>query len=188
MRTLSFHVPRCRRQAFPSSWLPGAVALVLALVLSACNLGTPTSPNDASELTGQNPNSTPSFSGTIVLTGGGEAPANDTTDFLVTATVNDSAGRPVQNGTLINFSTTLGTVRAFGADPATAGSSAQLVLFNGVATVAVRSAVPGTAVVSAWIADVAAGVNVRFTEDPLQLPRMSCDLDHQYSHDVGESI
>jgi hypothetical protein len=139
-----------------------ASVLALVLALAACpGLSDPASPDTS--LTGTNPNATATFSGVITLNGGGGAvPADGTSDFLVQAVITDNTGAPVANGVVVNFATSLGSVRASGSDPATAGSSTPVSTFEGKAVVALRSTAAGVANVTAWIADVARTVTVRF--------------------------
>jgi adhesin/invasin len=70
----------------------------------------------------------------------------------LTATVTDQFGNFVANGTVVNFTTSLGTL---------SGSSATTV--NGVATVTLSSTLPGVAVVTATVGSVSATVEVTFT-------------------------
>lgn len=143
--------------------------LLLVLAAGACSTSDPSSPNTPTELTGQTPNEGATFSGTISIGGSTTVPADDTTDGFLTAQVLDSQGRPVANGTLVNFSTSLGTVRPVGSDPATAGASTQVAAWGGEASVALRSATPGTAVITVWVANVVRTLTVTFSELPQQL-------------------
>jgi hypothetical protein len=137
------------------------VVLLLVSLLGCPGFDDPASPNNT--LTGPNPNATGSFSGVISITGqAGSVPADGTTDVLVGARAVDAAGNPIANGIAINFATSLGTIRASGADPATAGSSTPVVSFEGQAVVAVRSSASGVAEVTAWIADDASMVTIEF--------------------------
>ncbi len=151
-----------------SRGLRAVVLLVAAVVLAGCpGLSDPASPNTG--LTGTNPNATATFSGFISLAGGGgNAPADGATDVLIQATITTPSGAPVANGVVVNFSTSRGTVRVNGSDPATAGSSTPVVTFEGRAVVALRSTSSGSADVTAWIADVARTVNVDFDYVPIE--------------------
>jgi len=144
-----------------------ASAILLLVVLVGCpGFDDPAGTNRA--LTGNNPNAGATFSGVISLSGqASTVPADGATDVLVGATVVDSAGNPIANGIAVNFATNLGTVRANDKSPLTAGSSTRVVAFEGKAVVAVRSAASGTAVVTAWIADVASTVTIDFEQVPL---------------------
>lgn len=157
-----------RRSAFTLHQSAAASVVWLLLFLVGCQgLNDPAAPN--STLTGNNPNATATFAGVITLNGqGGTVPADGTTDILVSARALDAAGNPIANGIAINFATTLGSVRASGADPTTAGTSTPVISFEGKAVVAVRSAASGTAEVTAWIADVASRVVIEFERVPLQ--------------------
>lgn len=141
-----------------------AIVLLLLAAVPACKgLSDPTSPNSPANLDGQNPNEFPTFSGTITLGGAAYGGVADgLTDTFITAVVRDLSGDPVANGTPIGFSTTMGTVRAVGADPATAGQAASTFVFNGTVAIAVRSANPGDALVTAAIANVASSALVSF--------------------------
>jgi predicted extracellular nuclease len=72
----------------------------------------------------------------------------------LTATVTDQFGNFVANGTVVNFTTSLGTL---------SGSSATTV--NGVATVTLSSTLPGVAVVTATVGSLSATAQVTFTPD-----------------------
>ena len=160
-------IPSRRKASSPSRSAATGVALLLVLLMGCPSLNDPSAPN--SSLTGNNTNTTATFSGVISLNGqGGSVPADGATDVLIGARIVDAAGNPVANGITVNFATTLGTVRANGSDPATAGSSTPVVTFEGRAAVAVRSAASGTAEVTAWIADVASRVVVQFSQVALQ--------------------
>ncbi len=155
------HTPGGRRYA-------AACLATLLVGLTACQgLNDPAAPNNT--LTGTNPNATATFSGVISLNGqGGRVPADGTTDILVQARAVDAQGNPIANGIAVNFATNLGTIRANGADPTTAGSSTPVVTFEGVAAVAVRSSLAGTAEVTAWIANVASRVTIDFERVALE--------------------
>jgi adhesin/invasin len=73
----------------------------------------------------------------------------------LTATVTDQFGNFVANGTVVNFTTSLGTL---------SGSSATTV--NGVATVTLSSTLPGVAVVTATVGSVSVTRLVTFTTGP----------------------
>jgi predicted extracellular nuclease len=73
----------------------------------------------------------------------------------LTATVTDQFGNFVANGTVVNFTTSLGTL---------SGSSATTV--NGVATVTLSSTLPGVAVVTATVGSLSATRLVTFTTGP----------------------
>lgn len=154
-------------RAFPAA--PAlATAAVLLAVTAACNVDSPTSPNQPVELTGQNGNETATFSGSVTIFGGGSALAGSGTDIAVAVEVKDLQGNPATNFTPVNFSTSLGTIRAADADPATAGNTTQIASFAGRATVLLRSDTPGSATVTAWIANVVASTFVTFDpEDPV---------------------
>ena len=151
-----------RRDARTSRPLAAAcVAFLLAFLVACHGLNDPAAPN--SSLTGNNPNTAGTFSGVISLDGQDvTVPADGTSDVLVRAQAVDAAGNPIANGIAVNFATDLGTVRANGADPTTAGSSTPVTTFEGVAVVAVRSSTAGTAEVTAWIANVASRVTIDF--------------------------
>lgn len=144
-----------------------SVALLLVFLVGCPGLNDPASPNNA--LTGTTPNATGTFSGVISLNGqGGRVPADGTTDVLVRAVAVDTAGNPIANGITVNFATNLGTIRANGADPATAGRSTPVVTFEGVAVVAVRSSLAGTAEITAWIANVSSRITIKFERVALE--------------------
>lgn len=130
-------------------------AAVLVFTLAACKAATPTSPNTPTQLTGQNPNETPTFNGTLTLFGGGVAPANGATDVAIVVEVKDGSGNPAANLTPVTFSTTLGTIRASGTDPALAGSAVQVTTWSGQAGALLRSDAAGSAVVTVSIGDKA---------------------------------
>ena len=167
MRAYAKSRPRAR--APRALGLAAAGLMALGLIAGACDTTSPSSPNSAIELTGQNPNEGATFSGTISIGGSTTVPADDATDGLLTATVLDAQGRPVANGTPVSFSTTLGTVRPMGADPATAGTITQVAAWGGEATVLLRSAAAGTATVTVWVANVSRTLSVTFTDLPQQL-------------------
>ncbi len=155
----------CERQStMRCGILAGALALTLAI--AACDAGSPSSPNSPTQLTGQNPNETASFSGTISIIGTSTVAADGQTDAIVTAVARDLQGNPVTNGTPFSFSTSLGTVRAAGTSSSGATGAVQLVSFGGEATVAVQSEFAGDATVVVWIADVSANTSVRFLATP----------------------
>jgi len=147
-----------------STWTALALLCALLLLVPACKgLTDPATPNNPSDLDGQNVAETPSFSGSITLGGRAYAGiADGLTDTFVTARVLDEAGNPVANGTPISFQITMGTVRPLGSDPAQAGQSTETVVFNGETAVAVRSASAGSALVTAVIANVASSASVDF--------------------------
>lgn len=141
------------------------VALAVALLVvgaGACKAADPTSPNSPTQLTGQNPNESATFSGTLTLFGGGSAPANGLTDVGVVVEVKDAQGNPAQNLTQVTFSTSLGTIRASGTDPLTAGSAVTVTTWGGNAGALLRSETAGTAVVSVSLADKVASATVEF--------------------------
>lgn len=140
-----------------------AVTLIGLLFVQACDTTTPSSPSSAGELTGQNTNVAATFSGTITVVGAASAPADNASDAVLTAEVLDRNGNPVANLTPVNFSTTLGTVRAPGDDPVTATSAVQVITFGGLAQVLLRSSVAGDAIVSVSVADVVRSVQIEFT-------------------------
>lgn len=146
----------------------GHLGLGLLLVLApiACKANAPTSPNMPASLDGQNTNEAPTFNGSITVFGGGTAPADGVTDVAMVVEVRDRQGNPAQNFTPVGFSTSLGTVRAPGTDPTTAGSAVQVTTFGGQAQVLLRSEISGTARVTAWIADVASTALVEFEAGP----------------------
>lgn len=148
------------------SWSRLVVALLLVFVAVGCNATTPTSPNMPASLDGQNPNEDASFSGSITLFGGGSGTADGVSDVPIVIEVRDRQGNPAQNFTPVTVSTTLGTVRAPGDDPDTAGSSVQVASFGGQAQVLVRSTSSGIAQVTAWIADVASTAFIQFEAGP----------------------
>jgi len=155
-----------RKTSVPRRSAALGVVLLLVLLVGCPGFNDPAETNRA--LNGNNPNAGATFSGVISLSGqASTVPADGATDVLVGATVVDSAGNPIANGISVNFATDLGTVRAYGANPLTAGSSTPVVAFEGKAVVAVRSAASGTAVVTAWIADVASTVTIDFEQVPL---------------------
>jgi hypothetical protein len=134
---------------------------MLVALIGCPGLDDPAAPTTG--LTGNNPNATATFRGVISLSGaGGSVPADGATDVLVGARIVDEFGNPIANGIVVNFATDLGSVRASGADPTTAGSSTPIVTFEGRAVAALRSSSAGTAAVTAWIADVASSVQVVF--------------------------
>jgi len=150
-----------RRITRPGRWSAASVVLLLVFLVGCPGLNDPAGPNNA--LTGTTPNTTGTFSGVISLNGqGGVVPADGTTDVLVRAVAVDASGNPIANGIVVNFATDLGTIRANGADPTTAGKSTPVTTFEGVAVVAIRSTSAGTAAVTAWIADVASQVTIQF--------------------------
>ena len=165
---------RSERARGKQRWLQGCraaalVALAAILVVAGCNLNKDAdSPTAPAQLTGQNPNEDAVFNGTIILSAtNAESFADGITDFILNIFVRDDQNNPVQNGTLINVSTSLGTVRPPGADPATAGSFAQLAVFSGQLSIAVQSLFAGTATVNAWIANVGVSARVLFKPTPL---------------------
>jgi len=162
------HLMSSRQKASaPRRSATAGVLLLLVLLLGCPGLNDPATPNSA--LTGNNQNAAATFNGVISLNGqGGAVPADGTTDVLVSARVVDASGNPIANGISVNFATTLGTIRANGSSPTTAGSSTPVVAFEGRAVVAVRSASSGTAEVTAWIADVASRVTIQFDRVALQ--------------------
>ncbi len=144
-----------------------SVVFLLLVLVSCSGLSDPAGPNNS--LTGTTPNTSGTFSGVISLAGqGGSVPADGTTDVLVRASAVDTSGNPIANGIAVNFATNLGSVRASGADPTTAGASTPVTTFEGVAVVAVRSSSAGTAEVTAWIADVASRVTIDFERVALE--------------------
>jgi len=141
-----------RKTSVPRRSAALGVVLLLVLLVGCPGFNDPAETNRA--LNGNNPNAGATFSGVISLSGqASTVPADGATDVLVGATVVDSAGNPIANGISVNF--------------ATAGSSTPVVAFEGKAVVAVRSAASGTAVVTAWIADVASTVTIDFEQVPL---------------------
>ncbi len=161
------HLMTSRRTGSGRRRYAAGVVLLLVLLAGCPSLGDPSAPNNA--LTGNTPNATGTFSGVISLDGqGATVPADGTTDVLVRARAVDASGNPIANGIAINFATTLGTIRASGSDPATAGSSTPVASFEGQAVVAVRSAASGVAEVTAWIADVASRVVIEFERSALE--------------------
>lgn len=149
-----------RRHPFTS--LAVAVA-VLALGLTACKPAAPTSPNSPTVLTGQNENEQPTFNGTLkIFGGGGRAPADGLTDVAIVVEVFNEDGAPVQNLTPVTFSTSLGTIRASGTDPATAGTAVTVNTWAGQAGALLRSEFSGEAVVSISVADHVRTTRVQF--------------------------
>jgi hypothetical protein len=98
---------RHRRYA---GWKTLAVCLLVVSALSVgCSLDNPTSPNTASDLTGQTINQQFSFSGTIgVFNFTATVVADDTSTVTVTAEIRDSAGNLIPNLTQVTFTTNLG--------------------------------------------------------------------------------
>ncbi len=140
---------------------------VVALSLS-CKTNDPSAPTAPVDLTGNTPNITGTFSGLISVSGGGTGSADGLTDLIINVRVRDASGNPVANGTPVNVSIDIGTIRLFGADPATAASSVRAGTFEGNASFAVRSTVSGSGTVTAWIADVATVLRVTFDRVPLE--------------------
>lgn len=151
-----------------SRWLLVAVCVAVLFAAQACDTDSGSSPTTPANLTGQNPNTAATFSGTISIAGGGTAPADFATDVVVAVDIRAADGNPVANGTPVWFTTTLGTVRTAGMAPATAGSSVQAIAFGGIATVALRSAVAGTATLIVTVGDKSQTLNIRFTD--VQVP------------------
>ncbi len=145
------------------------MVLIAVLALSpACKTNDPTAPTAPVDLTGNTPNVAGTFSGLISVTGGGIGSADGLTDLIINVRVRDDNGNPVANGTPVNVSIDIGTIRLFGADPATAASSVRAGTFEGNASFAVRSTVTGSGTVTAWIADVATVLRVTFDRVPLE--------------------
>ena len=151
---------------------PGAMLLMVLMAVAAlplaCKTNDPSAPTAPIDLTGNTPNVAGTFSGLITVTGGGVGSADGLSDLVINVRVRDAAGNPVINGTPVNVSVSIGTIRLFGADPATAASSVRAGTFEGNASFAVRSTVTGSGSVTAWIADVASVLNVTFDRVPLE--------------------
>ena len=157
---------RRRRSAtfMASAW---ALLMLLAIALPGCDLTSPTSPNNASALTGQATNQQFTFNGTIsVTTSASTVSADDLTAVTITADVRDPSGNPIPNLTTVTFTTNLGVFNLGGEafTQATAGT------FNGLAQVALQSygRAAGTATVTAQIGTTAGSTQVTFEPAPLQ--------------------
>ncbi len=142
--------------------------MALAAFSLACKTNAPTAPTAPGDLTGNTNNTAGTFSGVITIAGGGVGSADGLSDLVINVRVRDASGNPVNNGTPVNVAVDIGTIRVFGADPATAASSVRAATFEGNVSFAVRSTVTGSGTVTAWIADVTSVLGVTFDRVPLE--------------------
>ncbi len=136
--------------------------LLLVAALSGCDLTTPSSPNDASDLTGQTNNQTFVFTGTLSVSSlASTLSADDTSTVLFIVEVKDSSGGPIQNLTTVGFSTDLGAFNVGGS----LFSAAQVTTFNGSAEILLQSAnrQTGTATVTAGLGTVSSSSSITLT-------------------------
>ena len=115
-------VPTRRRRPLPFDVLLAITALLLALVVSGCDTA---------------PLLAPTQSTLSLVAAAQRAPLNSEVEIL--ATVQENSGTPVQNGTLVTFTTTLGTLQPRQAT--TVGGTARTILQTGT--------VSGTATINA---------------------------------------
>jgi hypothetical protein len=133
----------------------------LVLVFAGCKGESPTAPSTTTTPTSTiGGGSTPPATVNINLGVTNATPQVNSTS-VITATVTDSSGQPVANGTAVEFDTNLGTF--------TEGNAQTLIrtTTNGVATVTLTSALAGPATVSAIVANVKKTTTVTFSAIPV---------------------
>jgi hypothetical protein len=165
-----------RRRAHAKVMTSALCLLLISTLMAGCDLNNPTSPNNASQLTGQNTNQSFSFSGTITVSkSAGSVDADDVTTVTIIATVRDASGNPVPNLTTVTFSTDLG---AFFVEEQTSGDAGtvrivspvfQATTFNGQAQAEFQSSgrIIGTARITASLGGVSGSTTVALEPAPV---------------------
>ena len=156
-----------RRRGNARFMVSASCVLLLVTVLPGCDLTTPSSPNDPSNLTGQTANQTFTFTGTLNVSSAADTlAADDTSTVLFVVEVKDSSGGPIQNLTTVGFSTDLGAFIVGGLLFATA----QVTTFNGTAEIFFQSAnrQTGTATVTASLGTVSSSSSITLTPAPVE--------------------
>jgi len=161
-----------RRRGYARLMTSAFCLLLISTMSLGCGLDNPTSPNEASDLTGQTTNQIFSFSGTIgVSSVSGSVIANDQSTVTIVVVVRDSSGNAIPNLTSVTLSTDLGGfvigVDAEGNNIATASTS--VVTFNGQADAQFQSlgGAVGTATIVASIGTTRATTSVDIDPAPL---------------------
>jgi len=142
-----------------SKYLFAVAALALAFV--GCKGESPTSPNTTSTSGGGT--TPPPATASISLTASNPNPLVNS-NSIITATVTDSTGALVPNGTAVEFDTNLGVF--------TEGNTQSIIrtTTSGIATVTLTSGTVGAATVSAIVANVKKTTTVTFSAVPITPP------------------
>jgi IPT/TIG domain-containing protein len=137
--------------------------LALLVVFAACKGESPTAPTaGGGGGGGTGGGGTPPVGATITLTVSNPNPLTSSTT-VITATVTQG-GNPVQNGTAVEFGTSLGAFTDTGLATTIKTTT------NGVATATLTSASAGTAVVTAVVNNVTRTTSVTFSATPVTPP------------------
>jgi len=139
----------------------GCALFLVAALVPACGLDSPSSPNQPGDLNGNTPNQWSNFTGSVrIVVPSTDLPADDTTALTITAVVAASNGQPATNLTPVTFRTSMGTFGDPGGEFAT--NAITVNSFGGTAAADLRSFQRdyGDATVYASVGNVSAEIDV----------------------------